>query len=198
MTQHPYDQNQNQNQYQPGPQTPPPAWGPSPAPKQAWTTGKKVGVGCGGLFGAFVLLSVIGAIAAPDRKEVPVPGPTVTVTETVPGPAVTVTAPAAAAATSAAPVPAPAPAQTTQAPAPAPAPATGTLPDFVGKQLQAAQDGAQAAGFYILSSTDATGAGRMQVLDRNWKVCAQTPKPGTHDLTSRVVFDTVKTEENCP
>ncbi|WP_327387446.1 hypothetical protein [Streptomyces sp. NBC_01207] len=42
------------------------------------------------------------------------------------------------------------------------------------------------------------GAGRMQVLDRNWRVCGQSPSPGTHDVTTRVTFDTVKIEEACP
>lgn len=188
------------NQQQPGPaygypnpQQPQPAWAAATGKFQSMSTGQKVGIGCGGAFGLFVFLGLIGAAVGPDTKEIQVPGPTVTVTvtQTVPGP--TVTVPAAAPAASEAPKPSdtPAPAQPTRE-------ATGTLPNFVGKQLQASQDGAQAAGFYLLSSTDATGAGRMQVLDRNWKVCAQTPAPGTHPLTTQVTFDTVKTEESCP
>jgi hypothetical protein len=74
---------------------------------------------------------------------------------------------------------------------------TATLPDFTGQQLQAAQDGAQAAGFYILTSSDATGAGRMQVFDRNWTVCSQTPEPGEHSTDTTVNFDTVKIGESC-
>lgn len=74
---------------------------------------------------------------------------------------------------------------------------TATLPDFTGQQLQAAQEGAQAAGFYILTSSDATGAGRMQVFDRNWTVCSQTPEPGEHSTDTTVNFDTVKTGESC-
>ncbi|MBL3670625.1 hypothetical protein JL475_32590 [Streptomyces sp. M2CJ-2] len=72
-----------------------------------------------------------------------------------------------------------------------------TLPDFTGQELQAAQDAAQAAGFYMLTSSDATGQGRMQVLDRNWTVCSQTPAPGEHPTDTTVNFDTVKIGESC-
>ncbi|MCJ1678443.1 hypothetical protein MTF65_14015 [Streptomyces sp. APSN-46.1] len=201
-----YDPNQQQPgpaYGYPGPQPQAPSWG-QPAPTQTgpvgkfktWNTGQKVGVGCGGAFGIVFVLALIGAATGDSGTPTPAPTVTATVTKTVPGPTVTVTAtPAAAPAPEAKPSDAPKPADT---PAPAPAPATGTLPNFVGQQLQAAQDGAQAAGFYFLDSTDASGAGRMQVLDRNWKVCSQTPKAGTYDLTTRVTFDTVKTDETCP
>ncbi|MFI8089732.1 hypothetical protein ACIF9R_15635 [Streptomyces sp. NPDC086080] len=76
--------------------------------------------------------------------------------------------------------------------------ATAKLPDMVGKGLQSAQDEAQAAGFYHLTSHDALGRGRNQILDRGWKVCAQTPAPGTHPTDTKVDFGTVKLEENCP
>lgn len=75
---------------------------------------------------------------------------------------------------------------------------TAELPDLTGETLQAAQDAAQAAGFYDLTSTDATGAERMQLLDRNWQVCAQTPSPGSHPTDTTVDFSTVKIEESCP
>ncbi|MFF9286047.1 hypothetical protein [Streptomyces griseosporeus] len=75
---------------------------------------------------------------------------------------------------------------------------TATLPDMTGKGLQSAQDQAQAAGFFHLASHDALGRGRHQVLDRNWKVCAQTPKAGEHPTDTEVDFATVKLEEDCP
>ncbi|MFH8937806.1 PASTA domain-containing protein [Streptomyces griseosporeus] len=75
---------------------------------------------------------------------------------------------------------------------------TATLPDMTGKGLQSAQDQAQAAGFRHLASHDALGRGRHQVLDRNWKVCAQTPKAGEHPTDTEVDFATVKLEEDCP
>ncbi|MFJ3877111.1 hypothetical protein ACIPW5_06595 [Streptomyces sp. NPDC090077] len=192
MNQPPYQQ-QTGGYGHPGQQPPP--WGGQPPKPAGWTTQKKIAVIGGSVFG----LALLGGIVGPDEEHGPAaatPAPTVTVTTTA---TVTVTAapppPVQAPATDAAP------AATSASPAAAAttaAPATGTLPNFVGHQLQASQDGAQAAGFYILSSDDATGAGRMQILDRNWKVCGQTPKPGTHDLTTRVTFSTVKNEETCP
>ncbi len=73
------------------------------------------------------------------------------------------------------------------------------VPDFVGQVLQTAQDGAQAQGFYLLTSHDSLGRNRNQVLDRNWKVCTQTPAAGTKTGTgTRLDFGTVKIEESCP
>ncbi|MEU9030976.1 PASTA domain-containing protein [Streptomyces sp. NPDC048383] len=78
-------------------------------------------------------------------------------------------------------------------------PKTATLPDFVGKGLQSAQDEAQAAGFLLLKSHDSLGQERLQALDRNWKVCSQTPAPGANvDTSTTIDFGTVKLEENCP
>jgi hypothetical protein len=53
------------------------------------------------------------------------------------------------------------------------------VPDEVGKNHQAAQDDLQAHGLYILAEEDATGQGRMLILDRNWKVVSQSPASGT-------------------
>ncbi|MFB9555000.1 hypothetical protein [Streptomyces roseoviridis] len=72
------------------------------------------------------------------------------------------------------------------------------LPDMTGKGLQSAQDQAQAAGFFNLHSHDALGRGRLQALDRNWKVCGQSPGPGEHPTDTKVDFATVKLEETCP
>ncbi|MEU6310942.1 hypothetical protein [Streptomyces sp. NPDC047014] len=80
-----------------------------------------------------------------------------------------------------------------------PAAPPATVPLAVGQVLQAAQDQAQAAGFFYLGSTDALGKSRMQVLDRNWKVCSQTPAAGSRATTdTKLVFHTVKLEESCP
>jgi hypothetical protein len=73
------------------------------------------------------------------------------------------------------------------------------LPDFTGEGLQDAQDDSQAAGFYVLDSSDASGAGRMQLWDRDWTVCSQDPAAGTYDpATTTVTFSTVKLDETCP
>jgi beta-lactam-binding protein with PASTA domain len=76
--------------------------------------------------------------------------------------------------------------------------ATASLPDMIGKGLQSAQDQAQDAGFYNLASHDALGRSRTQILDREWKVCSQTPKAGEHPTNTKVDFAVVKLEETCP
>lgn len=76
---------------------------------------------------------------------------------------------------------------------------TKTVPNFVGKGLQSAQDEAQAAGFYNLASHDSSGRDRNQILDRDWKVCAQEPAAGTKTTTdTKLDFGTVKLSETCP
>ncbi len=76
------------------------------------------------------------------------------------------------------------------------------MPNEVGKGLQAAQDDLQRVSrnpVFISRSTDATGAGRHQILDRDWKVCGQTPAAGTTvAATGDVSFAAVKLGENCP
>lgn len=74
---------------------------------------------------------------------------------------------------------------------------TAALPDVVGQDLQAAQDEAQAAGFYVLDDQDASGQNRLQVLDRNWTVCRQEPAAGTHPTDTPVVLYAVKDTETC-
>ncbi|MET7620958.1 PASTA domain-containing protein [Streptomyces sp. NPDC005408] len=81
----------------------------------------------------------------------------------------------------------------------APAEETLAVPDFVGMGLQQAQDAAQAKGFFLLTSHDNTGAGRMQVFDRNWKVCDQNYAAGkTIPASTELDFGTVKLSETCP
>ncbi|WP_249353163.1 PASTA domain-containing protein [Rhodococcus sp. Q] len=83
-------------------------------------------------------------------------------------------------------VPAPAPETKTETVAqPAPsaqaaeaAPVMVPMPDVTCMNLQAAQDRIQAAGVFFSQSTDATGAGRAQVMDRNWVVVSQSPAAG--------------------
>jgi hypothetical protein len=74
---------------------------------------------------------------------------------------------------------------------------TATLPDLVGQDLQAAQDEAQAAGFYLLDDQDASGQNRLQVMDRNWTVCSQEPAPGMHPTDTLVTLNAVKDDETC-
>lgn len=72
------------------------------------------------------------------------------------------------------------------------------LPNLVGKGLQVAQNRAQAAGFRALRSHDALGRKRVQVFDRSWKVCSQSPAPGRRAVSTRVDFGVVKLDERCP
>jgi hypothetical protein len=74
---------------------------------------------------------------------------------------------------------------------------TAPLPDLVGMDLQAEQDEAQAAGFYVLDDQDASGQDRLQVMDRNWTVCSQEPAPGTHPTDTLVTLFAVKDGESC-
>ena len=93
-----------------------------------------------------------------------------------------------------------APPATTEAPAPA-APSSWIMPSAVGMNLQDAQDGLQALTgnpLFITLSEDATGQDRNQILDANWKVCAQTPGPGeSFTETTQIVFSSVKLNESC-
>jgi beta-lactam-binding protein with PASTA domain len=92
----------------------------------------------------------------------------------------------------------PTPATPSKATTPSKTTETASLPSMTGKGLQYAQDQAQAAGFYGLTSHDALGRGRMQAFDRNWKVCSQTPAAGKHATDTKIDFATVKLEEECP
>ena len=69
----------------------------------------------------------------------------------------------------------------------------GAVPNVVCKDLQAAQDTLQSAGFYNLGSRDGTGQGRSQLVDRNWVVIAQSVAAGsTPGPTARIVLTAVK------
>jgi PASTA domain len=110
--------------------------------------------------------------------------PPTTVTVTVPAPQPTSQAVAAESPTAASPA-------TTQ----------WEMPDVVGMNLQAAQDHLQSVTDYgvpLSTSTDATGQGRPQLMDRNWVVCSQSPAAGATlaagDVPDLVV---VKDDESC-
>ncbi|MGQ0718965.1 MAG: PASTA domain-containing protein [Pseudonocardiales bacterium] len=87
-------------------------------------------------------------------------------------------------------------------PAPTATATSWTIPDLVGSNLQSAQDQIQSLTDFAITVTtshDATGSGRQQVLDINWKVCSQNIPPGsTIDSGTRIDFGAVKVEERCP
>ena len=119
-----------------------------------------------------------------------------------------VASPATVTVTSQAPAPAAAPttvAPTTTAQAPAVAATTPAgvdfpMPDMTGLVLQDAQDGMQGLGVMFSTSHDALGS-RMQVLDRDWKVCDQNVPAGqqvTGEVEGQIDFGVVKLSETCP
>ncbi|MFC4951174.1 PASTA domain-containing protein [Pseudonocardia sp. GCM10023141] len=119
------------------------------------------------------------------------------------GAAVAVLLAGAVACSAPAPVPtAPVAPAATSAPAPTGRAAAGwVMPDLVGRNLQDAQDAIQALtgnAIFVTTSSDATGAGRHQVLDRNWKVCRQNVAPGQPiNADAKIDFASVKLEEAC-
>jgi len=79
------------------------------------------------------------------------------------------------------------------------APEVFKMPNVVGQNLQLSQDQLQALGSYLMDQTDAAGLNRIQVLDSNWRVCAQSPAPGkTVPVATMVVLSSVKLAEQCP
>ncbi|MET9347729.1 hypothetical protein [Streptomyces termitum] len=170
------------SQQYPGPSYPP-APGPYGPPKKKRSTGATVAMVVGGVF---LFLVVLGAIVGPDDSKNDKAGKPSAPASTAPP------------ATTAGPAPTTPPA-TTPPPSSAPAkPAAAQLPSFVGMGLQSAQDKAQELGYHYLTSHDALGRGRNQISDRNWKVCSQSPQPGSHPDTTKIDFGTVKLEESCP
>ena len=76
---------------------------------------------------------------------------------------------------------------------------TFTMPQLVGLNLQLAQDTLQNLGSYAMDQQDASGLGRIQVLDSNWQVCTQSPAAGEDTPTDTlVVLASVKLDEVCP
>ncbi len=78
-------------------------------------------------------------------------------------------------------------------------PPAPVMPSVIGMVLQDAQDLLQSQGSYLMDQVDATGGGRFQFFDTNWKVCSQEPSAGTPLSSVDVVtLNTVKLDESCP
>lgn len=75
------------------------------------------------------------------------------------------------------------------------------MPDLVGENLQDAQNAIQALtgdAIFVTRSSDASGGGRNQIVDSNWKVCGQNIAPGTTITKgSNIDFAAVKLAEGC-
>lgn len=70
------------------------------------------------------------------------------------------------------------------------------LPDFSGHSLAAATNalGADASVLPV----DATDADRNIFVEKNWRICAQDPGPGTQWEGEQITFQVVKYDEDCP
>jgi hypothetical protein len=81
---------------------------------------------------------------------------------------------------------------------PRPTVETVPMPDYTGMNLQEAQDRLQVLGVYILDQEDASGRGRVQVIDSHWYVCRQDPVPGAMiSSATKVTLWSVKNNESC-
>lgn len=155
--------------------------------KQKITLGKGAGIA----LAVFVGLGVLGAVVGEEEKA-PAAGP-----EAVASPSAEEESPAGDVSGEAQEDKAPKEPEKTADEAGEQQPEDGELPGMVGENLQFAQDSAQAAGFFLLDDQDATGLGRLQVMDRNWTVCSQEPGPGTYPVDTKVTFHAVKVGESC-
>ena len=85
---------------------------------------------------------------------------------------------------------------------PAAAEPSWTMPDLIGSDLQGAQDAIQSVSngeVWLSTSSDLTGKGRAQIVDRNWTVCSSTPAPGaTFTVNTEIDFGVVRDTETCP
>ncbi len=72
------------------------------------------------------------------------------------------------------------------------------MPDVVCMGLQAAQDEIQDHGVFFSRSEDATGEGRMQIMDSNWIVVDQMPAPRSPIGEGEAILYVVKIDEPNP
>jgi hypothetical protein len=78
-----------------------------------------------------------------------------------------------------------------------PATKLGVIPNVVCMNLQDAQNAMQDSGYLNLGSADGSGKGRMQILDRDWVVIAQSVRAGSKlGLGRRIVLTSVKYGES--
>src|SRR3954447_2456069 len=88
----------------------------------------------------------------------------------------------------------------TQAPAPQAPAVNFTMPNFVGMDLQSAQNLVQTNGVFFSQSHDLLGS-RNQLVDSNWLVCDQNipaAQQVTGDAEGLIDFGVVKRGEVCP
>ena len=74
-------------------------------------------------------------------------------------------------------------------------PEDGLMPSVLCMVLQDAQDEIQDHGVFLSRSEDASGEGRMQIMDSHWIVVDQFPAPGMPIDEGEAVLFVVKTDE---
>ncbi|MCY1139348.1 PASTA domain-containing protein [Actinoplanes sp. Pm04-4] len=72
-----------------------------------------------------------------------------------------------------------------------PTSARGVVPDVVCQNLQTAQEALRGAGFFVITSKDGLGQGRLAVVDRNWVVLGQSAEPGSSPEPTELITLTV-------
>ncbi|MFJ9398309.1 PASTA domain-containing protein [Streptomyces californicus] len=72
--------------------------------------------------------------------------------------------------------------------------AAGKMPDLTGESVKAARNALDSGT--SITVTDAA-EGRMVLMESNWKVCSQSPSPGTALNGQPVEFSAVKFDESC-
>ncbi|GAA5047686.1 PASTA domain-containing protein [Nocardia callitridis] len=151
--------------------------------------GRRVAATLGAMFAASAMaLTTVGCAAGE-------PTPVADVTSVVPTAAVVSTlAPTSDPVPSSVQAPPPAPVATSEQQGAERVP----MPNVVCMNLQDAQNAIQAAGVWYSRSADATGAGRRQVVDRNWIVVSQTPEPGVPVGEGDALLSAVKVGEPNP
>ncbi|MYS16133.1 hypothetical protein [Streptomyces sp. SID4982] len=77
----------------------------------------------------------------------------------------------------------------------APTTAGGKMPAVTGKSVAAVRQALDSST--SLTIDDASGQGRMVLLESNWKVCSQTPKAGAALNGQPVTLTAVKFDESC-
>ncbi|WP_460863410.1 hypothetical protein [Rhodococcus aerolatus] len=160
---------------------PPPQQPPKKPKRWPWIAG-----------GVVLLLIVVGAMGGRGGDSTSTAAPATSTTTAAAAPTTTTAAPTTT--TSVLPsvtVPPAAPATSAE-------PVRASMPDVVCMNLQAAQDLIQTLGIFVSLSEDGTGAGRQQVLDRNWVVTAQRPAPGELFGEGEAVLTAVKIGEPSP
>ncbi len=135
-----------------------------------------------------VLLLLVIVISSTAKHATTSPSPSVAADATLEAPAADV------------PMSGPAPTVETRRPT-APTATSWTMPNLVGHNLQDAQDAIQALtgdAIFLTKSHDATGAGRHQILDRDWKVCSQNVRTGAKiTVDTPIDFGAAKLGERC-